>query len=249
MSDFAICLARASRSPARMLSELSTASMVISPVRRPARMVRLRYGLANASASSATSAVRSANSTRYRSRRCLIELCVRRSKNISELKGSGVAAVLFQQVQPDGQPHRRRAGQKPWREKAHLHPPLPDGQVLAQPFVERPRRVHQKVVHPRRFAPGPSAPGCASRSYPGIRAWRTPGETSSDDAAFSMSTSSTGSRNFGAISCGSSTWKRITLVAAMPQRLHGVDDDLGRLVEIRNHHHDAAPAQNSSGNG
>ena len=64
MSDLASCLARASRSPARMLSELSTANMVISPVRCPARMVRLRYGLANASASRTTSAVRSASNTR-----------------------------------------------------------------------------------------------------------------------------------------------------------------------------------------
>ena len=37
--------------------------------------------------------------------------------------------------------------------------------------------------------------------------------------------------------------KQDQIVAAIAQRLHGFDDDFGLLVEIRDHHHDAAPPQ------
>jgi hypothetical protein len=46
-----------------------------------------------------------------------MELCVRRSKNISELNGIGVAC-LPQQMQPDRQAHGGQTGQKPWRQES-----------------------------------------------------------------------------------------------------------------------------------
>ena len=83
---------------------------------------------------------------------------------------------------------------------------------------------------------------CASilRRY-SLRAYS--GETSIAAPAFSMSTSSTGSRNFGLISCGSSMWNSTTSLPLIAQRLDGLDDRSGLLVKIGDHHHDAAAVQ------
>ncbi len=77
------------RVPARMLNESSITSSSSEPdgVRAAGRLMN---GFANASARSTSSAIRSDSNSRYRSRRCRIELCVRGSKNMSELKGLGV---------------------------------------------------------------------------------------------------------------------------------------------------------------
>ena len=79
-----------------------------------------------------------------------MELCVRFSKNISELNGSGVVLCLrsrcSQTGSPTANPPARNHGVK---NPIDLHSPLANLQIFAQPFVERPPGVHQKVVHAR----------------------------------------------------------------------------------------------------
>jgi len=88
-TDNASRLASFIRVPARMLNESSiTRRRSLSPCVRAAG--RVMKGFANASASSTRSTIRSDSRSRYRSRRCLIELWVRGSKNMSELNGRGV---------------------------------------------------------------------------------------------------------------------------------------------------------------
>ena len=77
--------------------------------------------------------------------------------------------VFLQKMQPDRQSHGHRAGQKPGREEAHLEPPLAHGQVLAQPFIQRPRGIHEEVFHPRAARCRGQAPRCANRSSAGTR--------------------------------------------------------------------------------
>ena len=64
-------------------------------------------------------------------------------------EGQRCGLVFLQKMQPDRQSHRHRAGQKPGREETHLEPPLAHGQVFPQPFIQRPRRIHEEVFHPR----------------------------------------------------------------------------------------------------
>src|SRR5262245_56415635 len=73
-----------------MLNELSMASTKSLASPDNALDEDRTKGFANARAKRIRRAIRKERSNRYFSRRCLIELCVRRSKNISELKGSGV---------------------------------------------------------------------------------------------------------------------------------------------------------------
>ena len=69
------------------------------------------------------------------------------------------------------------------------------------------------------------------------------GETSSEAWESSISTSSTGSRNFGLDLLGIEDVKQDHFVAAIAQRLDGFDDVLRLLIEIREHDHDAAAVQ------
>ena len=56
-----------------------------------------------------------------------MELCVRFSKNISELNGSGVVLCLLQQVEPDGQADgRQRRPETRESENPIYIRPLPD---------------------------------------------------------------------------------------------------------------------------
>ena len=55
----------------------------------------------------------------YFSRRCLTELCVRCSKNISELNGSGFDLVLPQQMHVQRNADRQQPAEEPWREETH----------------------------------------------------------------------------------------------------------------------------------
>ena len=93
-----------------------------------------------------------------------------------------------------------------------------------------------------RARPCSSAPSMCASIFGGIRSRAYSGETSSASLV-SMSTSSTGSLNFGRDLLRIEDVKQDHFVAAKAQRLDGVDDRLGLLVEIGNHHHDAAPAQ------
>ena len=87
-----------------MLKESSMASTIIlQPWIACGLSLRIN-GLANASASSTKSAARMASSTRYCSLRCLMELCVRRSKNISELNFCGSLRCFFSRCSQTGSP-------------------------------------------------------------------------------------------------------------------------------------------------
>ena len=61
-------------------------------------------GRAKAKASSAITAARKASSSRYCKRRCLMELWVRRSKNISEANGRGVVLCFLSRCSQTGKP-------------------------------------------------------------------------------------------------------------------------------------------------
>src|SRR5260370_23009722 len=79
-----------------------------------------------------------------------MELCVRFSKNISELNGRGVVLCLrnmcSQTGSPTASPAARNHGVK---NPIELQSPLANLQILAQPLVERPAGIHQKIVHAR----------------------------------------------------------------------------------------------------
>src|ERR1035438_4521756 len=79
-----------------------------------------------------------------------MELCVRLSKNISELNGRGVVLCLRNRCSQTGSPtaaaQARNHGVK---NPIDLQSPLANLQILAQPFVERTPGIHQKVVHAR----------------------------------------------------------------------------------------------------
>ena len=151
------------------------------------------------------------------------------------------AAMLPQQVDPDGQADGGHSGEKPGSEKSHYILPLRNQEVLAQRRVERAVGFEQEVIH----AGGPRLLRKRLNVRVDLAAYSFlaySGETSSASCV-SMSTSSTGSRNFGRISCGSRMWNSIDFVAVKPQRLDGLDDRLRLLVEIGDHDHDAAPLQ------
>ena len=156
-----------------------------------------------------------------------MELCVRFSKNISELNGSGVVLCLLQQVQPDRQPDGRRARQKPWREESHLRAfPCRTGQILAQAFVERPRRCPSgNNPCPRRAPSTPSASICASilRRY-SLRAYS--GETSSDCVGVLHVDEQHGIAKFRLDLLRVEQVEQDDFVAAIAQRLDGLDDRL-----------------------
>src|SRR5436190_596819 len=119
-------------------------------------------GLAKASASRISSATRNANSSRYFKRRCLTELCVLFSKNISELNGSGVVLCRRSRCSQIGKPIARPPAKNQGVRNPTLHPPVPDGHILAQSFVEWASCVHQKIIHPR------PARGLAEVLYMGV---------------------------------------------------------------------------------
>src|SRR5271169_4281117 len=79
-----------------------------------------------------------------------MELCVRFSKNISELNGRGVVLCLrsmcSQTGSPTASPAARNHGVK---NPIELESPLANLQILAEALVEGPAGIHQKVVHAR----------------------------------------------------------------------------------------------------
>ena len=87
-SGQACCFASANRVPARMLKELSSTMRSRRPFASAARAAQRDWQMRARPAAPARSAART--ETRCFSRRCRVELCVPRSKNISELTGRGV---------------------------------------------------------------------------------------------------------------------------------------------------------------
>ena len=83
---------------------------------------------------------------------------------------------------------------------------------------------------------------CASilRRY-SLRAYS--GETSSDLVVFSMIEEQHGVAELRLDLLRIEHMKQDHFIAAIAQRLDGLDDDVRVLVEIRHHHHDAAPVQ------
>src|SRR5690242_5074046 len=78
--------------------------MTVSFLRFVTVNVLFTNGFANASASKTRKAIRIASKVRYRSRRCFVELCTRRSKNIKELKGCGVRLNCRNKCSQRGRP-------------------------------------------------------------------------------------------------------------------------------------------------
>src|ERR1035441_10922033 len=76
-----------------------------------------------------------------------MELCVRFSKNISELNGRGVVLCLRNRCSQTGNPtaaaQARNHGVK---NPIDLQSPLANLQILAQPLVQGPPGIHQEIV-------------------------------------------------------------------------------------------------------
>ena len=80
----------------------------------------------------------------------MMELCVRFSKNMSELNGSGVVLCLRSRCSQTGSPTANPAARNHGvKNPIDLQSPLANLEILAQAFVEGPAGIHQKVVHAR----------------------------------------------------------------------------------------------------
>ena len=144
-------LARASRSPARMLNELSMASTVSLDRRPMPPAVIARYGRAKASASSSDQR-RAQREQQQVPQAPVLDGALRAPlEKHQRAEGQRRGFVLAQQVQPDGQAHRQRSRQNHGARNPILHPPLPHGQILAQAFVQRTAGVHQEIIQARAF--------------------------------------------------------------------------------------------------
>jgi hypothetical protein len=169
-----------------------------------------------------------------------MELCVRRSKNISELNGSASACTCAADAVDRQTRPRPAPREKPWCEETHYILLWRMARYSRSALVERPVGVHENVFQARARLRR-AALRCARRSL-AVFVARVIGRNFHGGSS-SMSSSSTGSRNFGAISFGSSTWKQHHFIAAEAQRLDGLDDLFRLFVEIRDHEHDAARLQ------
>src|SRR5580693_2899095 len=79
-----------------------------------------------------------------------MELCVCRSQNISEPNGSGCDLCLRSKCSQTGRPTASSPAKNHGVKNPILEQPPPDGEVFAQPFIEGPGRIHQKVIQSRR---------------------------------------------------------------------------------------------------
>src|ERR1700733_9304752 len=75
-----------------------------------------------------------------------MELCVRRSKNISELKGWGVLRYWRSRWIQNGSPIATAPAKNQGARKPTLHPPLSNQEIFAQRVVERPGCGQQLII-------------------------------------------------------------------------------------------------------
>jgi len=150
----ACCFASANRVPARMLKESSNTISSKRPFAPAAG--RRTNGSANASTTSSNKAIRRAKSSKYRNRRCRVELCVPRSKNMSELTGRGMVTCFRSRCTKTGTPSAARPPRNHGARKPISSPPAAAKDTRAT--------LHQEVDRSRAVDSPSPLPACVSEA-------------------------------------------------------------------------------------
>ncbi len=155
-----------------------------------------------------------------------MELCVRCSKNISELNGSGVVLCLRSRCSQTGSPTARAPAARNQGVRNPIYSILlAHCQIFAQAFVERPAGIHQKVIQAGdarlRFEPVDVRVDLLPYSF---RAYS--GETSSDCGGVFHVDQQHGLAELRLDLLRIEHVKQDHLIAAVAQRLDGLDDDV-----------------------